>query len=470
MAQASDLSCDVAIIGAGTAGLGAARRALREGAHVLLIDDRFAGTMCANVGCMPSKLLIAASRAAHAARGAGIFGIQTGAVWVDGPAIMARVRAERDRFAAETRKSFDDFPAGTMIKARARFIGPDQLSFDDGRTLQAKAIIIATGGKPAIPEEFSALGELCLTHESVFELSDLPSSIAVMGAGPIGLELAQAFARLGVRTALFDEAETVGGIEDAALQDVIQASLKQDLALHLGLKTSARREGDKALIAWRGHAEGTQEFEKVLIATGRPPQLRDLDLGKTGIALDDHGTPEYDRETMQCGDAPIFIAGDVAVKAPVLHEASAEGQIAGRNAATFPHVTRTPRMTPFSLIFSQPALAKVGAEPTEDTLVGKASYDDQGRARIEAEALGQVHLYAEPTRGRLTGAVLFCPGAEHMAHLLVQAVAHGLTASEMLAQPFYHPTLEEGLKPALRQICAEVPSSGDYDRTDAPGG
>ncbi len=469
MEHTFDLTCDVAVIGAGTAGLTAARKALDQGARIVLIDDKFAGTVCANVGCMPSKLIIAASKAAHGAQTADIFGIDCQGVTIDGPAVMGRLRAERDKFVASTKKSLDDFPAGSLIKARARFAGPTSLVLDDGRTIGAKSIVIAVGGAPIVPDAFSGLGALCLTHETIFEIEDLPRSIAVIGAGPIGLELAQALARLGVETTLFDQAQTIAKVADDDVQSCIQKALRDDLTLHLGVTTSARREGDRALIQWSGASNGQAQFDRVLIATGRPPQLDALDLEKSGIARTDKGAPLYNRETMQCGDAPIFIAGDASADAPILHEAAAEGRIAGRNAATFPSVTRTPRMTKFSLIFSQPALAMVGTEPDEETIVGRASYDDQGRAKVEAQALGRVLVYAEPTRGRITGAMLFCPGAEHMAHLFALAISRGVTATEMLAQPFYHPTLEEGLKAALREICRAVPASGDFDRTDPPG-
>lgn len=328
MSVPGQLNCDVAVIGAGTAGLAATRRALREGARVMLIDDAFNGTMCANVGCMPSKLLIAAAKAAYDVDQASGFGIDAGAARVDGAAVMARVREERDRFAAATRKGFEEFPPGTMIKGRARFLGHDRLGLDDGRTVQAKAVVIASGGKPTIPDDFAALEDLCLTHETVFELADLPTSLAVIGAGPIGLELAQAFARLGVRTALFDESRTMGGVEDDGIQRLIRETFARDLSLHLGVKTRGERQGTMASVTWSGDSAGQERFDRVLIAAGRPPQLKGLGLEKTGLVLDDHGTPEYDRESMQCGAAPIFIAGDANAAVPVLHEASAEGQIA----------------------------------------------------------------------------------------------------------------------------------------------
>lgn len=469
MPDKDNLDCDVAVIGAGTAGLAAARRALREGARVLLIDEAFNGTMCANVGCMPSKLLIAAARTARQAHGADVFGIKIDNIAVDGAAVMTRLRDERDRFARLTRQGFEDFPSGTMVKSRAKFVSPNTLELEDGRTIKAKAIVIATGGKPTIPDGFADLGDLCLTHETVFELTDLPKSLAVVGAGPIGLELAQAFARLGVKTCLFDESKGVGSVEDDAIQKAIQTAISAEMDIHLGVKTTGTQHGSGVKVTWTGATGGSDIFDRVLIAAGRPPRLKNLELENAGIACDDHGTPLYDRQTMQCGESAIFMAGDADAQSPVLHEASAEGQIAGRNAATFPAVTRTQRMVPFSMIFSDPVIAKLGEAPGPDTLTGKASYTDQGRARIENEALGEVRIYAEPISGRLTGALLFCPGAEHMAHLLVQAVSQGMTASQMLAQPFYHPTLEEGLKPALRDICKSVPSSGDYDRTIVSG-
>ena len=153
---------------------------------------------------MPSKLLIAASHAAHAARRAPVFGVHPGDPVIDGPVVMARVRAERDRFVDFTRETFDDLPEGTAVRARARFIGPSELMLDDGRRVQARAVVIATGSQAQIPEPFRDLGPRILTNETIFELPDLPDSLAVIGGGPIGLELAQAMGRLGVPVTLFD--------------------------------------------------------------------------------------------------------------------------------------------------------------------------------------------------------------------------------------------------------------------------
>lgn len=181
----ADLDCDVAVIGAGTAGLAAERAARRQGARTLLIDDRWAGTTCASVGCMPSKLLIVAGEAHHAVRRAGTFGIAVGSVSVDGAAVMARVRRERDQFVAATKEGFAKLPEGVAQQATARFVAPDRLQLSNGKTISARSVIIATGSYPLVPEPFDALGERALTNETIFELPDLPRSLAVIGTGPV---------------------------------------------------------------------------------------------------------------------------------------------------------------------------------------------------------------------------------------------------------------------------------------------
>ncbi|WP_281826395.1 dihydrolipoyl dehydrogenase [Jannaschia rubra] len=462
---------DVAVIGAGTAGIAAERSARGAGARTLLIDEAFRGTLCATTGCMPSKLLIAAAGAAHDARGADVFGISVSDVAVDGRAVMARVRQERDKFAKSTRDSFDDLPDGTCIMARARFTARTELALDNGDTVSARAIVIATGSHASVPEPFEGLGDLALTNESVFELEDLPGSLAVVGGGAIGLELAQAMARLGVDTALFDQSETLGGAQHPDVQALLAKIVGGELSLHLGVNVSAEPADGRVRLSWSGASGGERLFDRVLVATGRPPNVDGLGLDAAGLELDDHGVPVFDRTTMRCGDAPVFIAGDANADAPVLHEASSEGAVAGRNAARYPAVDAPERMPPFTLTFTDPPLAILGEGPTDGTIVGGASYAEQGRARVEARAQGLVRLYGAAPDGRLTGAELFCPGADHMAHLLIRAIQCGDTASDLLEMPFYHPTLEEGLKPALREICKKTPSGlpTGRDLSDAPG-
>jgi dihydrolipoamide dehydrogenase len=247
----TDLTCDVAVIGAGTAGLAAERAARKAGAKTLLIDDRFAGTTCASVGCMPSKLLIAAANAAHTSRRASVFGIKT-TTSIDGHSVLARVRSERDAFVAETLKSIEKIPAGTCVKQRARFLDRTTLALDDGRKVFAKAVVIATGSRPSMPKLFPGLGDIVLTNETIFELSSLPRSMAVVGAGPLGLELAQALARLGVETAVFDQGDHLAALRDAKVAKTLQAVLDREFPIHLSVKLEVQKDGSGARLSWSG--------------------------------------------------------------------------------------------------------------------------------------------------------------------------------------------------------------------------
>ncbi|MEP2724996.1 dihydrolipoyl dehydrogenase [Roseibium sp.] len=459
--MAGTLSCDVAVIGAGTAGLAAERSARGNGASTLLIDPEFSGTLCANTGCMPSKLLIAAAKEVHRIGKADLFGIEVVDVRVDGQAVMQRVRSERDRFARLTRESIEELPDGIRIKSRARFEGPNRLKLDDGRVIEAKTIVIATGASPSLPQPFEALGDRVVTHESVFELEDLPRRLAVIGSGAIGLELAQAFSHLGVAVTLFDKGERMGKVRCPKVHETLCEAFDGDMTVRLGVDVEPERTDSGVCVRWSGKDSedhgGEAEFDLLLAALGRPPQLEGLDLEKADLECDEHGVPCHDRETMRCGDSAVFLAGDVATDLPLLHEASHDGAIAGRNAAAFPAPIKTERNVPFSITFTEPTLASIGSAEDEGAVTGTADYGDQGRARVEGRNEGTLTLYAAAPEGRLIGADLMAPDGEHLAHILAWAIQTETTASELLEMPFYHPTIEEGLKSALRTICAATP-------------
>jgi dihydrolipoamide dehydrogenase len=459
MTTPKTLTCDVAVIGAGTAGLAAERAARANGASTLLIDPAFSGTTCATVGCMPSKLLIAAAKARHAALRADSFGMIIGEVAVDEAAMFERIRSERDRFVRLTREGIKEIPSSVRIRARAKFAKPGTLALDDGRLIEARAIVIATGSRPAMPDVFAALGSRALTNETVFSLTSLPKRLAVVGSGAIGLEMAQAFARLGVDVVLFDKAETMAGLRCPRVHKALKSIIVKDMALHLGVEVVPELQDDGVMIRWTGASKGEALFEKVFVAVGRPPVLDGIAIENANLELDDEGVPCHDRETMRCGDSNVFLAGDVALDHPLLHEASHDGAIAGRNAAAFPAPIRISRYVPFSIVFTDPPLVSIGEAEGEGAVSGTSDFSDQGRSRVEARNEGVLTLYAAAPDGLLIGADMIAPAGDHLGHLLTWAIEQKLTATQALEMPFYHPTIEEGLKAALRTVCAATPIS-----------
>lgn len=471
MSASRKLTCDVAVIGAGTAGLAAERAARANGAKTLLIDRFFNGTTCAVDGCMPSKLLIAAAKAHHSVGLAEIFGTRVDGVSVDGAAVFARVRSERDRFVKLTRESFRDIPAAVRIRAEAKFAGPRVLKLDDGRRIEARTIVIATGSRPVVPEPFAALGSKALTNENVFSLRSLPKRLAVVGSGAIGLEMAQAFARLGVEVTLFDKAETMANLRCPLVHKNVKAIIEKDFSLHLGVEVTPTLHDDGVMIRWDGSDKGEALFDKVLFAGGRAPALDSLEIAKAKLELDDKGVPCHDRATMRCGDSNVFLAGDVGADLPLLHEASHDGAIAGRNAAAFPAPIPVDRHVPFSIVFTDPQIVSIGQAQADGAVSGSSDFSDQGRARVDARNEGALTLYAAAPDGVLIGADMVAPAGEHLGHLLAWAIEQKLTATRVLEMPFYHPTIEEGLKQALRTVCAATPIDvpNDHD-TGSPAG
>ncbi len=451
------ISCDVAIIGAGSAGLAAYRTAVEAGAKTVLIEAGPGGTTCARVGCMPSKLLLAAARAARDMRAAPQFGVGSRAkVRIDGAAVMARVQRERDDFVASVFRDVAAIPAKDKLAGQARFDGPTSLTVDDHSRIQARAIVIAAGARPSIPGALTeACGDRVLTHETVFDLHALPKSLAVIGAGPLGIELAVAFARLGVRTAVFDDGEMIGGVADPVVQAAARERLERELTMHLGVKVEAERPGASDVkVSWRakqGRARSAM-FEYVLSAAGRPPALDGLDLKMAGVELDAHGVPVFDLSTLRCGDSAVFIAGDANNARPVLHEASAQGELAGSNAARDPKVEKRPPSENLGIVYTDPDMAVVGEgfDPKQEKAWAIGCSGDNGRARVDGVDAGVLRAYVRREDSVIVGGEMIGPRVEHLAQMLAWMAQLELTVEAALALPFYHPTLEESLRACLR--------------------
>jgi dihydrolipoamide dehydrogenase len=449
------LNCDVAIIGAGTAGMAAYRAARVHTDKVLLIEAAHYGTTCARVGCMPSKLLIAAAEAAQAVREAHRFGVLTEAPRIDGRAVMQRVRDERDRFVGFVLETIHGWPEENRLFGHARFAGMGKLDVD-GQRVEAKRVVIATGSRPFVPAGWrERLGARLLVNDDVFDWVDLPKSLAVVGAGVIGLELALALHKLGVRVRLFARGSRVGPLTDPELQALARQLFAEDLPLTMNADLNPVLDGDEVVV-------GGERFEALLCTAGRRANLDDLGLETLNLPRDAEGQPLIDRHTSQWGGMPVFIAGDVTDDRPLLHEAADAGRIAGDNAARWPDVHHRPRRAPLAIVFSDPQIAIAGAGHAEITAAGipfdtgRVSFADQGRSRVMLVNRGGLHVYAERGTGRLLGAEMIGPAAEHLGHLLAWSVQRGDTVQQMLDSPFYHPVVEEGLRTALRQLQSDL--------------
>lgn len=458
-------NADVAVIGAGSAGLSAYRAARAWTDNVALIEGGPYGTSCARVGCMPSKLLIAAAEAAHSVREASEFGVNARDIEIDGAAVLDRVRRERDRFVGFVVDDVNTIPESDRIRGHARFLDDHHLKVDEHTVVNAKRIVIATGSTPSYPKSFSDLGDRLVVNDDIFDWKQLPKSVAVFGPGAIGLELGQALSRLGVKVLMFGLGGLIGPLSDPS----VKVAAKQAFSSEFYLDTDANVHGMERVesgVSIRytdlDGSDRTNVVDFVVAATGRMPNVADLSLDRTSLPLDERGIPIFNEKSLRIGHSHVFIAGDVNNDRPLLHEASDEGRIAGENSGRYPLVRPGLRRSQLGIVFSDPQIAIVGSRYDElqrdDIVVGEVSFADQGRSRVMLKNQGLLRVYANRRDGQFLGAEMIGPRAEHLGHLLAWAHQSEMSISRMLEMPFYHPVVEEGLRTALRDAQSQTRS------------
>ncbi len=460
---------DIAIIGAGTAGMAAYHEVRKQTDRIALIEGGPFGTTCARVGCMPSKLLVAPAHARHSLASLPAFGIRADAGQVDGRAVMKRVREERDRFVGFVKDAVEGYDQRHVVRARAAFEDPHALRLDPASNgamppferIHADRIIIATGSRPRIPDSLRAAGDRLVVNDDVFEWQDLPGAVAVFGAGAVGVELGQALHRLGVRVRLFGRGGGLAGITDPVVRDIAIRIIGDELPADLDARdVRIERDGDVVVVHFTDEdgVDRNERFDYLLAATGRIPNVDALGLAYAGLELDERGVPRFDPQTLQCGKSHVFIAGDSNADRPILHESADEGHMAGKNAASFPEVFRHTRRTPLGIVFCEPQAAFAGQTHSQlvadkvDFATGQVSFENQGRSRVMLVNQGVLRAYGEHRSGLLLGAEMIGPENEHLAHLLAWAIQMRMTVAQAIEMPFYHPVIEEGLRTALRRL------------------
>ena len=414
MTVANLLTPDLCILGAGSAGLSVAAAAASFGVETVLVEPGRMGGECLNTGCVPSKALIAAARHAEAIRQAPRFGITAGPPVVDFAAVRAHVAGAIAAIAPHDSIARFESLGVRVITVRGRFTGPKEVKAGEWR-IRARRFVIATGSDPAVPDLPGLSGSGYLTNETIWDLAELPRHLAILGAGPVGMELGQAFRRLGAEVTIIDHGEPLSR-EEPALAALATARLRAEgVMIRTGLRlTSVEKAGDGLHLSVTG-ADGaaTIAASHLLVAVGRKPRVDGLGLDLAGIGLREKAI--LVRDDFSTTNRRVYAIGDVTGGLQLTSAASAAAEsLVGTLLFRLPgryHALHVPRVT-----FTEPEIASVGLTEAAARAAGHsveiltARYAENDRAQAEGETEGAFRLVVD-AGGRLLGASIAGAGA-----------------------------------------------------------
>ena len=446
---------NLVVIGAGTAGLVAAAGAAGLGAKVALVERHLLGGDCLNYGCVPSKALIRASRAAAEVAHAGQFGVRVppGAE-VDFPAVMERMRRLRaDISPHDSARRFTQLGIDVFLGS-ASFSGADTLRVED-QLLRFKKAVIATGARAAgLP--IPGLAESgYLTNETVFSLTELPRRLAVIGSGPIGCELAQAFARFGAAVDLLEIAPRILGREDDDASRLVARSLADDgVRIHLGVEiVGVSHDGESKMLEVK-FSDGLRKLmvDEILLGVGRAPNVEGLELEAAGVEYDARAGVRVD-DRLRTTNPRIFAAGDICTRFKFTHAADAMARIVIQNALFLGRAKASALTIPWCT-YTDPEVAHVGLYPREarerqiaiDTYEVPLSSVD--RAVLDAQAGGFVKIHVRKGSDRILGATVVAANAGDLIAELSLAMTAGLGLKQIARTIHPYPTQAEAIKKA----------------------
>lgn len=438
---------DLVVVGGGTAGLTAAVLAAGVGARVALVERDRTGGDCLWTGCVPSKSLIAAAELAHRMRRAGDLGLAPVEPAVDLARVLARVRQAQETIAPHDSVERLESLGVHVVADEARLEGGGRVALGTGGTLRARSVLLATGSRPALPGIPGLAAGDPLTSDTVWALTEVPERLAVLGAGPVGCELAQAFARLGATVTLVEVARQVLPREDADVGALVAAHLRTD---GVDVRTGARCEQVEAgSLTLRG-AAGSEAvaFDRLLVATGRHPRTDGFGLETAGVRTTRAGAVAVDRR-LRTSAANVYAAGDVTGVLPFTHVAAYQAGIASLNALFGLRRRATYGSVPW-VTFTDPEVARVGwseAQARERwgsrTVVARFDYADVDRAITAASPYGFAKLVGDP-RGRLVGATVAAPGGGEVIGELAALVARRAGVGDVFRTVHPYPTFALG--------------------------
>ena len=446
---------DVIVLGAGTAGTAAASAAAAAGARVLVFNDGELGGLCILRGCMPTKTMLHAAHLVHEAQHSPTPGVSTAGVSVDFAEVMrnkdAKVaRFKRAKVSAIERGNYE------LIDARARFVGPDAIEAGGQTYRFEKGAVIACGSVPSVPPIPGLDAVPYWTSDDVMALTEAPESIAVIGSGAIGLELAQFLSRMGTQVHQFSRRRV---FTDAGplIADEMEAALRAEpsFVLHAPCQPERIEQDGDSVVLHLPEGESVR-VQALLVATGRRPAVDELGLESAGVEFVD-GRLHADR-TLRTTNPRITVGGDATGDRLLLHVANWEGKVAGLNAYDPSASHEVETRLHMEAVFTDPPLATVGMSAAEAEVAGhevitaSARYPETGRAITQDCQHGAAVLVAEKASGEILGAQLLGPRADDVIHTIGAILHYRGTARDMLAMPWYHPTITEVLLSLAREL------------------
>lgn len=446
-------SVDIAIVGAGSAGFAAAIRAAELGATVALIGHGTIGGTCVNVGCVPSKTLIRAAEALHHSGAARRFaGIEGYAVLRDWPALGA----QKNELVAGLRKAkyVDLLPAYnrvSYVEGKARLVEGGVAV--NGTLYRAGKTIVATGASPAVPPIPGLVDAPYLTSTSAFDLPELPKSLVVLGAGFVGCELSQLFARTGVKVTLVCRSRLLPETEPEIGEALARYFREEGITVRCGVAYQAARRTPAGVVLTVRDADGRAldvEADKILVATGRKPNADDLGLERVGIERAANGGIRVD-DRLRTTRVGVYAAGDVTGRDMFVYMAAYAAKVAAENALNGDDRRYDASAMP-AVTFTDPQVATVGLTEAAASAAGidaravTLPLDQVPRALAARDTRGLIKLVAERKSGRLLGAHMLAPEAGDSIQTAVIAIKHGLTVADLAETIFPYLTTVEGLK------------------------
>ena len=447
---------NLVVIGAGSAGLIAALVGATVRAKTMLIEAHRMGGDCLHTGCVPSKTLIASAKLAHAVRNASQYGIETSTVATNFPAVMQRISDAIAQIQPHDSVERYSSLGVKCLHGQARLIDPHRIETNGG-LLTSRSVVLATGAHPTLPPVPGLQECQPLTSETVWGLKELPNRLVVLGGGPIGCELAQAFSRLGSKVSIVEMAEQILPVEDHDAAQVISDVLKAE-GIELFTGWQAQKCRDQQLVIQSREKEKVLRFDKLLVATGRKPRVEELGLEENGIGFSSTRSIRVN-DYMQTEVKSVYACGDVVGPYQFTHMAAQQGWYASMNALARPlwRFKMNKNVVPWA-IFTDPELARVGLSehdaqrlniPHEVTTFPFAKLD---RAVAEGTTKGFVKLITKPRKDVLLGACIVGTGAGELISNCINAMQHGYGVNSILSTIHVYPTRTEAIRLAAGQL------------------